>query len=74
MFARVFLRKKYKRVKAFFECIIFLFSIIKPNLLTKNDILKLTSEIFTYEYIDACNLLNTCYIYNGFVFFCPIKI
>ena len=48
MFARVFLRNIHKRVKAFFGCIIFLLSITKPNLLTKNDILKSNSEIFTY--------------------------
>ena len=40
MFARVFLRNKRKRVKAFFGCIIFLLTITKPNLLTKNNILK----------------------------------
>ena len=54
MFARMFLRNKHKRVKAFFGYIIFLLTIIKPNLLTKNDVLKSTSEIFTYESIDAC--------------------
>ena len=59
MFARVFLRNKHKRVKAFFGCIIFLLAITKPNLLTKNDILKSTREMFTYESIDACNLLHT---------------
>ena len=41
----------------------------KPNLLTKNDILKSTSKIFTYESTDACNLLQTSHIHNGFVFF-----
>ena len=46
MFARVFLRNKHNRVKAFFGCIIFLLTLTKPNLLTKNDILKSTSEIF----------------------------
>ena len=69
MFARVFFRKKHKRVKAFFGCIIFLLTITKPNLLTKNDILKSTSEIFTYESIDACNLLHTSHIHNAFAFF-----
>ena len=51
MFARV-LRNKSKRVKSFFGCIIFLLTITKPNFLTKNDILKSNSEIFTYESID----------------------
>ena len=69
MLARVFLRNKHKRVKAFIGCIIFLLTITKSNLLTKNDILTSTSEIFTYESIDACNLLRTSYIHNGFVFF-----
>ena len=73
MFARVFLRNKHKRVKAFFGCIIFLLTITKPNLLTKNDILKSTSEIFTYESIDACNLLHTSHIHNAFVFFALSK-
>ena len=49
MIARVFLRNKHKRVKAFSGCIIFLLTITKPNLLTKSDILKSTSEIFTFE-------------------------
>ena len=65
MFARVFFRNKHKSVKAFFGCIIFLLSIRKPNLLTKNDIIKSTSEIFTYE----C----TCHIHNAFVFFALSK-
>ena len=73
MFARVFLRSKHKRVKAFFGCIIFLFTITKPNLLTKNDLLKSASEIFTYELIDACNLLHTSHIDNAFVFFAVSK-
>ena len=73
MFARLFLRNKHKRVKAFFGCIIFLLTITKPNLLTKNDILKSTSEIFTYESIDACNLLHTSHIHNAFVFFALSK-
>ena len=47
MFARVFLRSKHKRVKAFFGCILSLLTIVKSNLLTKNDILMSTSEIFT---------------------------
>ena len=62
MFARVFLRNKHKRVKAFFGCIIFLLTITKPNLLTKNDILKSTSEIFTYESIDIFT-----YFYSRFL-------
>ena len=66
MFARVFLRNKHKRVKEFFACIIFLLSITKPNLLTKNDILMSTTEIFTYESIDACNLLHTWHFHNAF--------
>ena len=65
MFAHVFLRSKHKRVKALFGCIIFL--------LTNNDILKSTSEIFTYESIDACNLLHTSHIHNAFVFFALSK-
>ena len=73
MFARVFLRNKRKRIKAFFGCILFLLTIAKPNLLTKNDALKLTSEIFTYESIDACNLLHTSHIHNAFVFFALSK-
>ena len=73
MFACVFLRNKHKRVKAFFGCIIFLLTITKPNLLTKNDILKSTSEMFTYESIDACNLLHTSHIHNAFVFFALSK-
>ena len=40
IFARMSLRNKHKRVKAFFGCIIFLLTITKPNLLTKNNILK----------------------------------
>ena len=68
MFAHVFLRNKHKRVKAFFGCIIFLLSVTKPNLLMKNDILKSTSEIFTYESIDACNLLHTSHLHNAFAF------
>ena len=48
-------------------------TITKPNLLTKNDILKSTSEIFTYESIDACNLLHTSHIHNAFVFFALSK-
>ena len=73
MFARVFFRNKHKRVKAFFGCIIFLLSITKQNLLTKSDILKSTSEIFTCESIDACKLLHTCHIHNAFVFFALSK-
>ena len=73
MFARVFLRNKHNRVKSFFGCIIFLLTLTKPNLLTKNDILKSTSEIFTYESIDACNLLHTSHIHNAFVFFALSK-
>ena len=73
MFARVFLRNKHNRVKAFFGCIIFLLTITKPNLLTKNDILKSTSEIFTYKSIDASNLLHTSHIHNAFVFFALSK-
>ena len=67
MFASMFLRNKHKKVKAFFGCIIFLFTITKLNLSTKNDILKSTSKIFSYESIDACNFLQTSHIYNAFV-------
>ena len=35
--ARVFLRKKHKKVKAFFGCIIFLLTITKPNLFKKKN-------------------------------------
>ena len=73
MFARVFLRNKDKRVKAFFGCIIVLLTITKTNLLTKNDILKSTSENFTFESIDACNLLHASHIHNSFVFFALSK-
>ena len=73
MFACVFLRNKHKRVKAFSGCIIFLLTKTKPNLLTKNDILNSTSETLTYECIDACNLLHTSHIHNGFVFFALSK-
>ena len=73
MFARGFFRNKHKRVKAFSGRIIFLLSITKSNLLTKSDILKSTREIFTYESIDACNLLHTCHIHNAFVFFALSK-
>ena len=66
MLARVFLRNKHKRVKAFFGCIIFLLRITKPNLLTKNEILKSTSEIFTYESVDACNLLHPCHMLSRY--------
>ena len=69
IFARVFLRNTHKRVKAFFGCIIFLLTITKPNFLTKNDLFKSTSYIFTFESIDACNLLHTSHIRNAFVFF-----
>ena len=37
------------------------------------DILKSTTEIFTYEYIDVCNLLHTSHIHNAFVFFAKFK-
>ena len=73
MFAHVFLRNKHKRVKSFFECIIFLLTITKPNLLTKNDILKSTSDIFPYESIDAYNLLHISHIHNAFVVFALSK-
>ena len=73
MFARVFPRNKHKRVKTFFRCIMFLLTIAKPNLLSKNDILKSTNEIFTYESTDACNLLHTSHIHNAFVFFALSK-
>ena len=63
MSASVFLRNKYNRVKAFFGYIIFLLSITKSNLLTKHDILKSTSESFTYGSIDACNSLKTHLIF-----------
>ena len=69
IFARVFLRGKHKTVKTFFVCIIFQLSITKPNLLTKNDILKLTCKIFTYESIDACSLLLTSHLHNVWHFF-----
>ena len=59
MFSRVFLRNKHKRVKAF--------------LYTKNDMLKSTSETFTYESIDASNLLHISHIHNVFVFFALSK-
>ena len=68
MFVHMFLRNKHKRVKAFFGCIIFLLSITKANLLTKHDIPKSTSEILTYESIDACNLLNTSHIHTDSYF------
>ena len=48
-------------------------TIRKPNLLTKNNILKTTSETFTYEYIDVCNLLHTSHIHNAFEFFALSK-
>ena len=32
----------------------------------KNDILKSTSEIFTYESIDACNVLHISHLHNAF--------
>ena len=73
MFASVFLRNKHNMVKAFFGCVTFLLTITKPNLLTKNDILKSTSEIFTYESIDACHLLHISHIHNAFVFFALSK-
>ena len=71
MSASVFLRNKYKRVKAFFRYIIFLLSITKSSLLTKNDMLKPTSEIFTYESIHACNLFHTSHLHNDFAFLVP---
>ena len=73
MFARVFLRNTHKRVKAFFGCMIFLLTTTKPNFFTKNDILNSISEIFTYESIDACNLLHKSHIHNAFVFFALAK-
>ena len=73
MFAHVFLGRKHKAVKAFFECITFLLSITKSNLFTKNDILKSTSEIFTYESIDVYNLLHTSYLHNACRFFALAK-
>ena len=69
MFARVFHSNKYKKVKAFFGCIIILLSITKSNLLTKSYILKSTNKIFTCESIDACNLLHTSHLHDGFAFF-----
>ena len=39
-------------------------SITKLNLLTKNDIVKSASEIFTYESIDTWNLLHTSHLHN----------
>ena len=50
-----------------------LLTIAKPNLLSKNDIFKSTSKIFTYESIDACNLLHTSHIHYAFVFFALSK-
>ena len=73
MFARVLLRNKHKRVKAFFGCTIFLLSITKPDLLTKNDVRKWTNEIFTSESINTCNLLHTSYLHNAFTFFAQSK-
>ena len=73
MFDHVFYRNKHKRVKAVFGCIMFLLIITKSNLLTKNNILKSSSEIFTYEDIDVCNLLHTSHIHNAFAFFVPSK-
>ena len=69
---QVFLRNKYKRVKAFFVCLIFLFSITKPNLLTKNEILKSTCETFTYEsrYMKFVTHLIFIILWH----FCAIKI
>ena len=66
MFARVFHSNKYKKVKAFFGCIIILLSITKSNLLTKSYILKSTNKIFTCESIDACNLLHASHLHDGF--------
>ena len=68
MFARVFLRNKHKRIKAFLGCIIFLLSITKGNLLTKHDILKSISEILTHESTDVRNLLNTSHIHTDSYF------
>ena len=68
MFARVFLRNKHKRIKAFLGCIIFLLSITKGNLLTKHDILKSISEILTHQSTDVCNLLNTSHIHTDSYF------
>ena len=57
------------------EWVKFLLSIIKPNYLTKNSILKSTSEIFMYllihehESIDTCNLLHTSHLHNAFACF-----
>ena len=69
MFVHVLFRNKHKGIKAFFGCIIFLLTITKQNLLTKIDILKSASEIFTYGFIDACNLFHTSHIHNAFIFF-----
>ena len=63
MFSRVFLRNKHKRVKAFFGCIIFLFSLAKSNLLTKNDILKSTSKFLMNQ-----NLLMHGISYTHLIF------
>ena len=67
----MFLRNKHKRVKSFFGCIIFLLSITEPNLLTKHDIFKSTSELFTNKSIDVCNLLHRSHVilHNAFMFF-----
>ena len=72
-FARVFLKNKHKRAKAFFGCIMFLLSITKPNLLTKNDILKSTSKSFTYESIDTSNVLQASHFHNAFAIFALSK-
>ena len=53
--------------------VLFLLTITQPKLLTKNVILQSTSETFTYESIDACNLLHTSHIHNAFVFFALSK-
>ena len=65
------MRSKHKKVKAFFAFNIFLLSILfyspkHPDFLTKNDILKSTWEILTYESIDECNLLHTSHLHNTF--------
>ena len=75
MFARVFLRNKHKRIKSFFGCIIFLLSIKEPNLLTKHDIFKSTSELFTEKSIDVYNLLHRSHVilHNAFMFFALSK-
>ena len=43
------------------------------SIFTDHNKIKSTSGIFTYESIDACNLLRTSHIHNAFVFFALSK-